>query len=353
MKRGRLRDLGITIGRLRPGPNNAITDVAGVRVGYSTLCLDKPHVLRTGVTVLWPQADIFRSAVFAGSSCFNGYGEMTGSLWLAEQGLLTSPIALTSTCCVGVVRDALCAYAVKSDVRDPTLLPVVAETDDTWLSESETFPITRDLVFAALENATDGRIAEGNVGGGTGAICHEFKGGTGTASRVVRQGKASWMLGALVQANYGLRSQLTIAGVPVGRELKHIPSPYDEPRDQGSIIVVLATTAPLLGKQCERVARRAALGLARVGSIGASGSGDIFLCFSVHNRVPPRRSVHQVEMIDPGSMDGLFEAAVEATEEAILNALTAAETMVGREDRTAHALPLDALTRILAPVRSR
>ena len=154
MKRGRLRDLGITIGRLRPGPNNAITDVAGVRVGYSTLCLDKPHVLRTGVTVLWPQADIFRSAVFAGSSCFNGYGEMTGSLWLAEQGLLTSPIALTSTCCVGVVRDALCAYAVKSDVRDPTLLPVVAETDDTWLSESETFPITRDLVFAALENAT-------------------------------------------------------------------------------------------------------------------------------------------------------------------------------------------------------
>ncbi len=353
MKRGRLRDLGIRIGRLPPGPRNAITDVAGVRVGYSTLCVDKPHVLRTGVTVLWPQPDIFRSAVFAGCGCFNGYGEMTGALWLAEQGLLTSPIALTNTCCVGIVRDALCAYAVKSDVRDPTLLPVVAETDDTWLSESETFPFTRDLVFAALESATGGRIAEGNVGGGTGAICHEFKGGTGTASRIVRQGKANWILGALVQTNYGLRSQLTIGGIPVGRQLKHVPSAYDEPKDRGSIIVVLATTAPLLGKQCERVARRAALGLGRTGSIGANGSGDIFLCFSVHNHVRQRRSVHRVEMIDPCSMDGLFEAAVEATEEAILNALTAAETTVGREGRAAHALPLDALTRILAPLRSR
>ncbi|HEY7243665.1 MAG TPA: P1 family peptidase [Xanthobacteraceae bacterium] len=353
MKRSRLRDLGIAIGRLSPGRNNAITDVAGVRVGYSTLCVDKPHVLRTGVTVVWPQPDIFRSAVFAGSCCFNGYGELTGALWLAEQGLLTSPIALTNTCCVGAVRDALCAYAVNSDVRDPTLLPVVTETDDCWLSESETFPITREQVFAALEGATGGRIAEGNVGGGTGSICHELKGGTGTASRVVRQGKASWIVGALVQANYGLRSQLTVGGMPVGRELKDIPSAYDEPDDKGSIIVVLATTAPLLGKQCERVARRAALGLGRVGSIGANSSGDIFLCFSVHNRVPQRRSVHRIEMLDPCSMDGLFAAAVEATEEAILNALTAAETTVGRDGRTAHALPLDALTRILAPLRFR
>jgi D-aminopeptidase len=353
MKRARLRDLGMTVGRLPPGRNNAITDVTGVRVGYSTLCVDEPHVLRTGVTVLWPQSDIFRSAVFAGFHCFNGYGEMTGSLWLAEQGLLASPIALTGTCCVGIVRDALCAYAVRSDVRDPTLLPVVTETDDTWLSESETFPVTRDMVFEALEGATGGRIAEGNVGGGTGSVCHEFKGGTGTASRVVRQGKASWIVGALVQANYGLRSQLTIGGLPVGRELAHIPSAYDEPDDKGSIIVVLATDAPLLGKQCERVARRAALGLARVGSIGANGSGDIFLCFSVHNRVPPRRAVHQVEMIDPTAMDGLFQAAVEATEEAILNALTAAQTMVGRDGRTAHALPLDDLAQIFARYRPR
>jgi D-aminopeptidase len=353
MKRSRLRDLGVTVGRLPPGRMNAITDVSGVRVGYSTLCVDKPHVLRTGVTVIWPQPDIFRSAVFAGSCCFNGYGEMTGSLWLAEQGLLASPIALTNTCCAGLVRDALCTYAVRSAVRDPTLLPIVAETDDTWLSESETFPITRELVFAALESATGGRIAEGNVGGGTGSICYELKGGTGTASRVVRQGKASWILGALAQTNYGLRSQLTVGGIPVGRELKGVPSAYDEPRDSGSIVVVLATTAPLLAKQCERIARRAALGMARVGSIGANSSGDIFLCFSVCNRIPPRRSVHHVEMLDPTCMDGLFQAAVEATEEAILNALIAAQTMVGRKGRTAHALPLDALARILAPLRSR
>jgi D-aminopeptidase len=353
MKRGRLRDFGITIGRLACGRNNAITDVPGVRVGYSTLCREKPNVLRTGVTVVWPQRDIFQSAVFAGCHSFNGFGEMTGAFWLAEQGLLASPIALTNTCCVGLVRDALCAYAVRSDVRDPTLLPVVAETDDTWMSVSETFPITRELVFEALDSASGGRIAEGNVGGGTGSICHEFKGGTGTASRVVRQGKASWVVGALVQANYGLRPQLTVDGIPVGRELEDIPSAYEEREDKGSIIVVLATTAPLVGKQCERMARRAALGLARVGSMGANGSGDIFLCFSVHNRVPPGRPIHRVEMVAPGCMDGLFEAAVEATEEAILNALTAAETMVGREGRIAHALPLDALSRIVARYRSR
>jgi D-aminopeptidase len=346
MKRGRLRDLGITVGQLPPGRYNAITDVPGVRVGYAGLCRDKPHVLRTGVTVVWPQPDIFQSAVLAGYHSFNGYGEMTGVLWLAEQGLLSSPIALTNTCCVGLVRDALCAYAVRSDMLDPNLLPVVTETDDCWLSESETFPITREMVFAALKRASGGPLAEGNVGGGMGSICHEFKGGTGTASRVVRERKASWVVGALVQANYGLRSHLTIAGIPVGRSLKHIPSAYDEPEDRGSIIVVLATTAPLSAKQCERMARRAALGLARVGSMGANTSGDIFICFSVHNRVRTRRSVHTIEMIDPFHMDGLFEAAVEATEEAILNALTAAQTMVGRDGRIAHALPLDELARI-------
>jgi len=186
MKRSRLRELGITVGRFPPGSNNAITDVRGVRVGYATLCKDRPQVVRTGVTAIWPQPDILTSAVFAGMHSFNGYGEMTGNLWLAEQGLLTNPIAITNTCCVGLVRDAICAYAVRSKAREPTLLPVVAETDDCWLSASETFPLTREMVFAALENADSGRIAEGNVGGGTGAICHEFKGGTGTASRVVR-----------------------------------------------------------------------------------------------------------------------------------------------------------------------
>jgi D-aminopeptidase len=350
MKRCRLRDLGITVGRLAPGPNNSITDVRGVRVGYVTRCLDKPRVVRTGVTVVWPQRDIFSSAVFAGAHAFNGFGEMTGALWLAEQGLLANPIAITGTACVGVVRDAICAYAVRSRASDPTMMPVVSETDDSWLSASERFPITPEMVFDALENATGGRIAEGNVGGGTGAICHEFKGGTGTASRVVRSAGAKRTVGALVQTNYGLRAQLTIAGVPVGREIGYdeIASAYDEPRDSGSLVVLLATDAPLVGKQCERMARRAALGMALVGSKGASGSGDLFLCFSSHNRVPRGRAIHGVEMMDPESMTALFEAAVEATEEAILNALTMADTMVGREGRVAHALPLDRVADIVA-----
>ena len=281
---------------------------------------------------------------------------MTGALWLAEQGLLAHPIAITNTACVGVVRDAVCAYAVKSDARDPTLMPVVAETDDCWLSESETFPITREMVFEAFENATGGRIAEGNVGGGTGAICHELKGGTGTASRVVRAVGAKWTVGALVQANYGLRPHLTIGGVPVGREIgiDEVASAYDdEHADMGSLVVLLATNAPLVAQQCERMARRAALGMALVGSKGANGSGDIFLCFSSRNRVRHGRAIHRVEMIDAESMDGLFEAAVEATEEAILNALTMADTMVGREGRVAHALPLDRVARIVARYRPR
>jgi D-aminopeptidase len=350
MERSRLRDLGITIGRLSPGRENCITDVPGVRVGYATLCADAPHVLRTGVTVVWPQPDVMQSAVFAGMHSFNGFGEMTGTHWLAEQGLLANPIAITSTFSVGLVRDAICAYAVKSNVRHPTLLPVVTETDDGWLSASETFPITRELVFDALENAAGGRIAEGNVGGGTGAICHEFKGGTGTASRVVRTGGGKWTVGALVQANYGTRAQLTIGGVPVGEEigLDEVASAYNEPVDSGSLVVLLATNAPLLAKQCERMARRAALGMALVGARGANGSGDLFLCFSTRNRVRGGRAIHRVEMIEPESMNGLFEAAVEAAEEAILNALTMAETMVGRDGRVAHALPLDRLADIFA-----
>ncbi len=248
MKRSRLRDLGIVIGELPPGPDNCITDVPGVRVGYSTLCSDAPHVVRTGVTAVWPQDGVLESAVFAGMHSFNGYGEMTGALWLAEQGLLASPLAITNTCSVGLVRDALCAYAIESDVHEPTLLPVVSETDDCWLSESETFPVTRDMVFEALANATHGRIAEGNVGGGTGAICHEFKGGTGSASRVVSADAANWTVGVLVQANYGIRANLTVAGIPVGREIgtDEIASAYGEPLDTGSIVVLIATDAPLI-----------------------------------------------------------------------------------------------------------
>jgi D-aminopeptidase len=355
MKRSRLRDLGIVIGELPPGANNCITDVPGVRVGYSTLLTDAPHVLRTGVTAVWPQQDVLESALFAGMHSFNGFGEMTGSLWLTEQGLIASPLAITNTCSIGSVRDAICAYAVDSEVHEPTLLPVVSETDDGWLSESETFPITREMVFEALKTATDGRIAEGNVGGGTGAICHEFKGGTGSASRVVSQEGENWIVGVLVQANYGTRNHLTVDGVPVGRDIgtDEIASAYGEPVDTGSIVVLIATDAPLIPKQCERMARRAGLGLALVGAKGANGSGDIFLCFSSHNRVRHGRTIHPVEMIDPESMNPLFEATVEATEEAILNAMTMAETMVGRDGRVAHAVPLDRLAEIVARYRPK
>jgi D-aminopeptidase len=206
------------------------------------------------------------------------------------------------------------------------------------------------MVFEALKNAKGGRIAEGNVGGGTGAICHEFKGGTGTSSRRARAGKSKWTVGALVQANYGVRENLTMGDIPFGHAIgtKEIASAYNEPGDRGSIVVVLGTDAPLIPKQCERMARRAALGMARVGSKGANGSGDIFICFSSGNRIRHGRAMHRVEMIDPAEMDDLFQAAVEATEEAILNALTMADTMVGRDGRTAYGLPLDRLAKLVA-----
>jgi len=347
MSRARLRDLGVTTGTLPTGAWNAITDVPGVRVGYSTLVHDQPAIVRTGVTAIWPRGpELWTDAVFAGIHSFNGNGEMTGWAWIAEQGMLASPICITNTHCVGVVRDAVCAYAVRARVPMPWLLPVVAETYDGWLSDAGTFPITTAHAFAALDGAASGPIAEGNVGGGTGMICHEFKGGTGTASRVAQVAGDAYTVGALVQANYGARELLRVDGVPVGREigLDVVPSHRDAPRDSGSIIVVLATDAPLLPIQCQRLARRATTGLAWVGGVGFNGSGDIFLAFATGNHVPHGEAITTLRMLSADNMNPLFQAAAEATEEAILNALTAAETMVGRQSRTAHALPLDLLT---------
>jgi D-aminopeptidase len=283
MRRARLRDLGITIGTLNPGPWNAITDVAGVRVGYTTLTYDNPAVVRTGVTAIWPRGpEVWTDAVFAGIHSFNGNGEMTGWAWIAEQGLLSSPICLTNTYSVGVVRDAVCALAVREKVPMPWLLPVVAETYDGWLSDASTFPVTTEHAIAALDAATTGPIAEGNVGGGTGMICHEFKGGIGTASRVVQAAGEIFTVGALVQANYGARELLRVDGVPIGREIgtEIVPSPRKATRDGGSIIVILGTDAPLLPIQCQRLARRATTGLAWVGGVGFNSSGDIFLAFA-------------------------------------------------------------------------
>jgi D-aminopeptidase len=350
MTRARLRDLGIRTGQLPPGPLNAITDVAGVRVGHATVVHDAPAVARTGVTAIWPAgADIWTHAVTAGFHSFNGNGEMTGTIWLAEQGLLATPVCLTNTHAVGVVRDAVIAYAVRERVPRPWLLPVVAETYDGWLSEAERFPVTAAHAIAALDDAAGSAVAEGSVGGGTGMICHEFKGGIGTASRVVPAAGVSWTVGALVQANYGSRDLLRVAGVPVGREIGRdvVPSHRDVPASGGSIIVLLATDAPLAPIQCQRLARRATVGLAWVGGVGANGSGDIFLAFSTGNRVPLDAPVATLRMLGPDQLTPVFEAAAEATEEAIVNALTAAETTTGRGGRTVHALPLDRLQEVM------
>ena len=220
MARARLRDLGITTGTLPPGRWNAITDVIGVRVGCATLVCDTPSVVRTGVTAVWPRGpEVWTDAVFAGIHSFNGNGEMTGWAWIAEQGMLAAPICITNTHAVGVVRDAICALAVRDGAPMPWLLPVVAETYDGWLSDATSFPLAAEHAFAALDAAASGPIAEGNVGGGTGMICHEFKGGTGTASRIVESAGEAFTVGALVQANYGAREQLRVDGVPVGREI--------------------------------------------------------------------------------------------------------------------------------------
>jgi D-aminopeptidase len=355
MPRPRLRDLGLSTGLLPTGQWNAITDVSGVAVGYATVIYDEPEIMRSGVTAIWPRREgIWRDAVFAGFHSFNGNGEMTGLPWLAEQGILGAPIGITNTFSVGTVRDAICALAVREGAPQAFHLPVVAETYDGWLSRSEIFPITTEHAFAALDAATSGPLAEGNVGGGTGMICHEFKGGTGTSSRVVEAAGERLVVGALVQANYGAREMLRVDGVPVGREIGPavVPSHRAPAPEAGSIIVVLATDAPLIPIQCQRLARRAATGLAWVGGYGADGSGDIFLAFSTANRL--RREgevVATVRMLAPDQMTPLFQAAAEATEEAILNALIAAETMTGRDGRIVHALPHEDLLRVMRRYR--
>jgi D-aminopeptidase len=357
MTRARLRDLGITVGALPPGPFNAITDIAGVKVGYCTLVRDTPHVVRTGITAIWPRGpEIWTDYVFAGTFSFNGNGEMTGLPWIAEQGLLGAPIGLTNTYQVGLVRDAICALAVRDGASQAFHLPVVAETYDGWLSDIQSFPLQQEHAFAAFDSAKGGGpIAEGNVGGGTGMICHEFKGGTGTSSRIVIENDTTYTVGALVQANYGSRELLRVAGVPVGREIgpevvpAHFSGKTPNPQNEqgSSIIVVLATDAPLLPIQCQRLARRATTGLAWVGGIGANGSGDLFIAFSTANHVGQTERITNVQMLAPEAMTNLLRAAAEATEEAILNALCTAETMTGRDARTVHALPLDALQEIM------
>jgi D-aminopeptidase len=354
MQRARLRELGITIGHHPTGKHNAITDVPGVWVGHTTLNYDKPRIARTGTTVILPRAgDIWKDNAFAGYHVFNGTGEMTGMHWLAESGLLCYPIVLTNTHQVGTAHEALVAYGQRTGKTSLSSLSVVAETWDGWLNDLDAFHLTQEHVIAALESAQPGPVEEGNVGGGTGMICHDFKGGIGTSSRIVETSSGQFTLGALVQANHGDRQHLRVDGIPVGQELdyRHIPNPFDETTDPpSSIIIIIATDAFLLPMQCQRLARRAALGLARVGSTGHNGSGDIFLAFATGNHISGNRP-YEITMLPNHHLNPLFEAVAEAVEESILNALTSAETMTGFKGRTVQALPLDELQRVVKKFR--
>jgi D-aminopeptidase len=347
----RLRDLGFTIGTFPTGVHNAITDVFGVSVGHRTVVSDEPTVARTGVTIVntrpvGEQSDL----CFGGYFSFNGNGEMTGSHWLEESGLLSGPIGLTNTHQVGLVRDELVAAEVGRDPNATWCLPVVAETYDGFLNNIDAFHLTAHDVRAAMADADSragGVVEEGNVGGGTGMVCHQFKGGIGTSSRQVESGGRTYTVGALVQANYGSRDLLRLEGRPVGHliDADVTPLPTDPSvADAGSIIVIIATDGPLLADQCKRLARRATVGLARVGGTGGNGSGDIFLAFTTANRVPLHATEPtSVSTMPASAMTPLFNAAAEAVEESIWNALCSAETMTGYKERVVHSIPHDQL----------
>jgi D-aminopeptidase len=330
------RDLGLRIGELEPGPFDAITDVEGVRVGHTTLI--EGESVRTGVTVILPTPD--GEQCFAAAHRLNGNGELTGLEWIRESGLLTTPVGLTNTFSVGVVRDAIVA-AQHAANRGRWHLPVVGETYDGFLNEIEGMHIRAEHVFDALERASGGEVEQGAVGGGTGMICHGFKGGIGTASRVTGAGHT---VGVLVQANHGRRARLAVNGNPVGRMLDHIPPPEEKDEAAGSIIVVVATDAPLLPHQCARVAQRSALGIARTGGAGENSSGDLSLAFATGNRSP---EAGPLDVVQNAEIDPLFYATIEATEEAIVNALINSETMTGR-GRTVHGLPAETLAGLIA-----
>jgi D-aminopeptidase len=350
----RARDLGIPFDGT-PGPWNAITDVAGVTVGHRTLVadLEDGRAVRTGVTAVLPRGESsLMRPVFGAWFALNGNGEMTGTAWLEESGQLEGPVMLTNTHSVGTVHAGTIAWRVRRAAADAGgyfwSLPVVAETWDGHLNDINGFHVTAADAAAALEGAASGPVAEGGVGGGTGMVCFEFKGGVGTASRVVEVLGAPTTLGVLVQANFGLRDELVIAGVPVGRLLRGHRVYTDPAADTGSVIVVLATDAPLLPHQLKRIARRAALGLGRLGAVAHNGSGDIFIAFSTADaelgavdRVLDHRALPN-EALDP-----LFAAAVQATEEAVVNALVAGRDMVGDGGRSVSGLPHDELMEVM------
>ena len=364
----RARDLGIPF-EGTPGKFNAITDVPGVEVGYTTLISGEGKLevgkgpVRTGVTAILPRGHAsLNDPVYAGFFSLNGNGEMTGTAWVDESGFLEGPIVITNTHSVGVARDAVIAWRINHGAADKTgywwSLPVVAETWDGWLNDINGFHVKPENVWHALDNAHGGALAEGSVGGGTGMICYEFKGGNGTASRKVEirpegadknRSPQSFIVGVFLQANFGRRSQLMIAGVPVGKE---IPGDVYK-QESGSCIAVVATDAPLLPNQLKRLARRVSLGLARTGTISGNGSGDLFIAFSTANPnvVNPDQVTHQVQTVPNDLMDPIFAGVVQATEEAAVNALVDNDSMTGRDNHSVEAIPHDRLRQIMKHFR--
>ena len=372
--RMRARDLGIAIGTYPTGPFNAITDVAGVEVGHATVSWGDGDLpagqgpARTGVTAIWPgrydaaggEGDLLTRPVAAGFFALAGTGEMTGRSEIEELGRINTPIVLTSTMAVGTAYDATCRYLVELDARvggeEGVVIPVVGECDDEHLNDARGFHVEREHVYRALDDASDGPVGEGCVGSGTGMTCFGFKGGIGTSSRVVTAGDERWVIGALAMTNFGRRSRLTIDGVPVGR---HIPWEWGDEAERpeashggdrvdGSCIVVVATDAPLDGRQLARLAKRAALGLGRTGSAGENGSGELLMAFSTGYRPGQGPGVTEQRIIEGESVNDLFAAVIDATEESVLNSLCMADTTTGVQDRTIHALPLERVRALLA-----
>jgi L-aminopeptidase/D-esterase-like protein len=354
----RARDLGVPL-EGTPGPLNAITDVRGVEVGHKTLI--EGDSVRTGVTAVWPRGKASSDPVFGGFFSQNGNGDMTGTHWLEESGFLDGPVMITNTHSVGVVRDAFLAWLVNHNRKPGTntfdggfyTYPIVAETYDGFLNDINGFHVKPSDTWAALDSAKPGAVPEGNVGGGTGMICYGFKGGIGTSSRKI----GDYTVGVLVQCNCGSRRQLRIGGLPVGQEITDNPpvasAAHGFRDDTGSIIIVVATDAPLLPHQTKRLARRATMGLARTGSSSGNGSGDIFIAFSTANpNAAAGRTPVNVAMLPNDALNGVFEAAVQATEEAIVNAMVGAETMTGFSGHKVTALPHDRLRQVLTKYNS-
>jgi L-aminopeptidase/D-esterase-like protein len=348
----RARDLGVPFDG-EPGQLNAITDVTGVEVGHVTLISGEGKLevgkgpVRTGVTAILPRGKKDMAPVFSGWFSLNGNGEMTGTTWIEESGFLEGPVLITNTHSVGVLRDAVIAWLTRKEgMQQAWGLPVVAETYDGWLNDINGFHVKAEHAWQAMDQAASGPVQEGNVGGGTGMICYEFKCGIGTASRKLSDKNGGYTVGVLVQANFGLRSQLQIAGVPVGMEIR---DNLVWSQETGSIIIVVATDAPLLPHQLKRLARRASLGMARTGAVSGNGSGDIFIAFSTANPEAAKTGdVRPLQMLSNPKMNPLFDATVQATEEAIVNALVSGETMIGRDDHRVIELPHDRLREVLA-----